>query len=58
MDSSVDIAHMHMKFDTCILEIRMEGRVSQNFDLGPRFYFIKCRMLCIKNIQNVTRFLT
>ena len=58
MDSSVDIAHIHMKFNMCILEIQMEGSVSQNFDLGHSFYFIKCRILSIKNIQQVTQFLT
>ena len=58
MDSSIDNAHMRMKFIMCILGIQMEGNVSQDFDLGPSFYFIKCRILSIKNIQKVTRFLT
>ena len=53
MNSSVDIAHMHMKFDMCILEMQMEESVSQNFDLGPSSYFIKCRIFCIKNIQKI-----
>ena len=58
MDSPVNIAHMNLKFRMVILEIQMEGSVSQNFGLGPSFYFIECRILCIKNIQKVTRFLT
>ena len=48
MDSSVDISHIHMKFDMCILEIQMKGSVSQNFDLGPSFNFMKCRKLSFK----------
>ena len=31
----------------------MKGRVSQNFDLGSSFYFIKCRNLyCDKNTKS------
>ena len=33
----------------------MQGRVSQFSDLGPSFYFIKCRKLCCKKTQKVTR---
>ena len=50
MDSSVNIAQMHLKFLIYILEIQIEGSVSQNSDLGLSFYFIKCRILCITNI--------
>ena len=31
------------KIDMLILDTIMEETVSQNFDLGPRFYFMKCR---------------
>ena len=31
------------KIDMLILDTMMEGTVSQIFDLGPRFYFMKCR---------------
>ena len=50
MDIPVNIAHMHLKFRIYILEIQMEGTVSQNVDLGLSFYFIKSRILCTKNI--------
>ena len=56
MDSSIDNAHMHMKFDMCILGIQMEGNVSQNFDLGPSFYVIKCRILSIKIYKKLPDF--
>ena len=40
------LAHFSMKtykFQACILEIQMEGRVSQNVDLGPSFFYsMKC----------------
>ena len=58
MDSSLDIAHIHLKFRMCILEIWIEGRVSQKFDFGLSFYLIKCRIWCIKSIEKVTRFFT
>ena len=45
MNISVNIADTPFKFETCILEIRMEGSVSQNSDLGPSFNFMKCRNL-------------
>ena len=32
-----------MKFYALILHIVMEGTLSQNFDLGPCFYFIDYR---------------
>ena len=35
--------HTIFKIDMLILDTIMEGTVSQNFDLGPRFYFMKCR---------------
>ena len=45
MDISVNMAHTPFKFETFILEIQMEGSVSQNFDLGNSFHFINCRNL-------------
>ena len=36
-DFSVTIADSPFKFETCILEIQMEGSVSQNFDIDPSF---------------------
>ena len=45
MDISVSIAHIPFKFETCILEIKIEGSVSQHFELGPSFYLMKCRNL-------------
>ena len=44
-DFSVTIAHRSFKFETCILEIQMDGSVSQNFDMSPSFHFMKCRNL-------------
>ena len=48
MDISLPILYKSFKFSTCIHEIWMQGRVSQNFDLGPSFDFMKCRNLNIK----------
>ena len=58
MDISVAIPFKHSKFETSIHEIKMEGSVSQNFDLGFSFSFMKCRNLLIKISPKVTRFLT
>ena len=58
MDISVAIPCRHSKFETSIYEIKMEGSVSQNFDLGVSFSFMKCRNLLIKKSPKVTRFLT
>ena len=35
----------------------MQGRMSQNFDLGPSFNFMKCRIFCSKNEPKVPVFL-
>ena len=45
MDISLPISYKSFKFSTCIHEIWMQGSVSQNFDLGPSFDFMKCRNL-------------
>ena len=57
MDISVNFSHRLFKFETCILEIQMERSVSQNFDLGPSFYFMKCRNLD-SLLSLLTRFLS
>ena len=43
MDISAAIAFSSSKFEMCIHEIHMEGRVSQDFDIGLSFYLRKCR---------------
>ena len=48
MDISLPITYKSFKFSTCIHEIWMQGSVSQNFDIGPSFDFMKCRNLNIK----------
>ena len=45
MDISVNMAHTPIQFEKCILEIQMKGRVSQHFELGHSFNFMKCRNL-------------
>ena len=54
MDISVNITYRPFRFETCILEIQMEGSVSQNVDIDPSFFFVKCR----NNVPKVTRFFT
>ena len=39
MDISLTIPDKAFKFRICIHEIRIEGSMSQNFDLGPSFLF-------------------
>ena len=41
MDISDNIVYRPFNFLTCIVEIQMEGSVSQNVDMGPSFYFMK-----------------
>ena len=48
IDISLPIPYKPFKFSTCIHEIWVQGSVSQNFDLGPSFDFMKCRNLNIK----------
>ena len=45
-----------MKLYMLILDYIMEGTVSQIFDLGPSFYFMKCRKKGLKKSLKVTRF--
>ena len=56
-DISLDISYIVFKIDMLILDNMMEGTMSQNFDLGPKFYFMKCRKLVLKKCLKVTRFL-
>ena len=42
-DILLNISSVVFKIDTLILDTMMEGIASQNFDLGLRFYFMKCR---------------
>ena len=42
-DILLDKIYTVFKIYILILDTIMEGTVSQNFDLGPRFYFMKCR---------------
>ena len=57
-DFSADIPHTPIIFKTYILEIRMQVGVSQSVDIGPSFYFMKCRNWHRKKSPKVTRILT
>ena len=52
MDNSVNIE------TRLIVDIIMEGTVSQIFILGPSFYFILSRKLFLQNLLNILRFLS
>ena len=39
-DTSFPIPHKSTKFYTCNNEMLMKGKLSQNFDIGPRFIFM------------------
>ena len=43
MDISLNNQHKLLKFCLCALHYRIEGTVSQIFDLGPTFHFMKFR---------------
>ena len=43
MDISLPVSHKPFKFSTCIYEIQIKEILSQIFDLGPSFDFMKCR---------------
>ena len=45
------------KFVSVILDIIMEGKVSQIFYLGPSYYFIVFRERFFKILQNISVFL-
>ena len=40
MDISVTINITELKFSVWILKVRLKGKMSQIFDLGPSFYFM------------------
>ena len=42
MDISLIIAHIYLKTCMCIVEICMEGSMSQNVDSGLSFCFMLC----------------
>ena len=49
---SVNIASRPLKFETCILEIQMDGSVSQNFDISASlFYFIELSHFVQNDLQ-------
>ena len=50
------IALVCFKFSHIILDVYMEGTVSQIFDIGSSSYFIKCRKLVFKKYKKVSRF--
>ena len=43
LNMDINIALRSFKFCMCNLEIQMEGSLSQNCNICPGFYFIKCR---------------
>ena len=56
MDISLIIALTCSKTCMCILEICMEGSISQNFDLGLSFCFMLCgRRHFEKKVQKITK---
>ena len=61
MDISLIMKITGIKLAIHVAEIRLEGRVSQNFDTGLSFCFMLCRRLNFKKekkkITKVTRFL-
>ena len=58
MDNSVNIETRLLKFCVLIVDIIMEGTVSQIFILGPSFYFILSGKLFLQNLLNILRFLS
>ena len=55
MDISLIMKITGMKIAIHVAETRLEGRVSQNFDLGLRFCFISCRRLYLKKKKYITK---
>ena len=49
-DILLNMSYTVFKLDMLIFDIMMEGTMSQIFDLGSRFYFMKCRKYCFKKI--------
>ena len=50
VNNSVNIKTRLFKFCVLILDIIMEGTVSQNFYLGPSSYFMLFRKLFLQNL--------
>ena len=42
-DFPVDIASICVKFLLYVIHSSLEGSLSQNFDLGPGYFFMLCR---------------
>ena len=55
-DNSVNIKTRLFKFCVLILDIIMEGTVSQNFHLCPCSYVMFFRKLFLQNLSNILRF--
>ena len=56
MDISLVMKITGIKLAIHAAEIRLEGRVSQNFDIGLSFCFMLCRRLnFLKKIQKITK---
>ena len=52
MDISLVIKVTVMKIAIYVAEIHCKGRVSQNFVIGPSFYFILCRRVDFQKSYN------
>ena len=51
-DSSVTIYAIEMISPVSLLKVLLEGSVSQIFDIGPRFYFVKNRVTFCHFLSN------
>ena len=58
VDNSVNIKTRLFKLCVLILDIIMEGTVSQIFYFGPSSYFMLFRKLFLQNLKNILRFLS
>ena len=56
MDISLNTKDTVLNFEMCIDHIYTQGSLSQNFYLGPSFYFIESRKLSLKKRPKVSRF--
>ena len=57
-DISVNKTLRNIEFGIPTDEIQMEGTMSQIFEIGLSFYFMKCRNLFLKKSTKSSRFLT
>ena len=54
---TIIIIHVHEHFNLdAILDMCTKGTLSQNFDICPSFYFMKCRKWIFKTMQKVSLF--